>query len=52
MLKAAAVLLACLMLQGATPGGATFYSGDELKAAQRAGFEAGDPLRIWVKGRD
>jgi hypothetical protein len=31
---------------------AGYESGDELKAAQRAGFEAGDPLRIWVKGRD
>ncbi len=29
-----------------------YESGDELKAAKRAGFELGDPLRIWVKGRD
>jgi mannose-6-phosphate isomerase-like protein (cupin superfamily) len=35
MLKTAAVLLACLMLQGATPRGATFYSGEELKAEGR-----------------
>jgi hypothetical protein len=29
-----------------------YESGDELKAARKAGFEVGDPLRIWVKGRD
>lgn len=29
-----------------------YESGDELKSARKAGFEAGDPLRIWVKGRD
>ena len=29
-----------------------YESGDELKAARKAGFELGDPLRIWVKGRD
>jgi len=29
-----------------------YESGDELKAARRAGFEVGDPLRIWVKSRD
>ena len=26
--------------------------GDELKAAQKAGFEIGDPLRVWVIARD
>ena len=26
--------------------------GNELKAAQGAGFEAGDPLRIWVRERE
>ncbi len=29
-----------------------YESGDELKAAHKAGFEVGDPLRIWVKSRD
>ena len=29
-----------------------YESGDELKSARKAGFELGDPLRIWVKGRD
>lgn len=29
-----------------------YESGDELKAARKAGFEAGDPLRVWVKSRD
>lgn len=29
-----------------------YESGTELKAARRAGFELGDPLRIWVKARD
>ena len=29
-----------------------YESGDELKAARKAGFELGDPLRIWVRGRD
>ncbi|MBS0539857.1 MAG: hypothetical protein JSR47_13920 [Proteobacteria bacterium] len=29
-----------------------YESGDELKAARQAGFELGDPLRIWVKSRD
>jgi hypothetical protein len=29
-----------------------YESGDELKAARRAGFEVGDPLRIWVRVRD
>ena len=29
-----------------------YESGDELKAAHKAGFEMGDPLRIWVKSRD
>ena len=29
-----------------------YESGDELKAARRAGFEEGDPLRIWVKSRE
>ena len=29
-----------------------YESGDELKAAHKAGFEIGDPLRIWVKSRD
>ncbi len=29
-----------------------YESGDELKSAHKAGFEVGDPLRIWVKGRD
>ena len=27
-------------------------SGDELEAARKAGFELGDPLRIWVRSRD
>ena len=27
-------------------------SGGELQAAREAGFEIGDPLRIWVKARD
>ena len=29
-----------------------YESGDELAAALDAGFEIGDPLRIWVKARD
>lgn len=29
-----------------------YESGDELQAAHKAGFEIGDPLRIWVKSRD
>lgn len=29
-----------------------YESGDELNAAHKAGFEIGDPLRIWVKARD
>jgi hypothetical protein len=29
-----------------------YESGDELAAAKRAGFEIGDPLRIWVRARD
>jgi hypothetical protein len=29
-----------------------YESGDELTAAHKAGFEIGDPLRIWVKARD
>jgi hypothetical protein len=29
-----------------------YESGDELKAARRAGFEIGDPLRVWVVSRD
>ncbi|WP_139373729.1 hypothetical protein [Enhydrobacter aerosaccus] len=29
-----------------------YESGHELKAAHKAGFEIGDPLRIWVKARD
>ena len=29
-----------------------YESGNELKAAQRAGFEVGEPLRIWVRSRD
>lgn len=29
-----------------------YESGDELKAARKAGFEIGDPLRIWVIARD
>jgi hypothetical protein len=28
-----------------------YESGDELDAARKAGFEAGDPLRIWVVAR-
>ncbi|HZY52600.1 MAG TPA: hypothetical protein VFE73_05130 [Reyranella sp.] len=28
-----------------------YESGDELKAAKRAGFEVGDPLRVWVVAR-
>jgi hypothetical protein len=28
-----------------------YESGDELDAAKRAGFEVGDPLRIWVLAR-
>jgi mannose-6-phosphate isomerase-like protein (cupin superfamily) len=35
MMKAAAVLLACSMLQAASPGGATYYSTEELKAEGR-----------------
>lgn len=29
-----------------------YESGDELEAAVKAGFEAGDPLRVWVTARD
>jgi hypothetical protein len=29
-----------------------YESGEELKAALDAGFELGDPLRIWVRGRE
>jgi hypothetical protein len=29
-----------------------YESGDELQAALDAGFEIGDPLRVWVKARD
>ena len=29
-----------------------YESGDELKAARKAGFEIGDPLRVWVVSRD
>ncbi len=29
-----------------------YESGDELRAARKAGFEIGDPLRIWVIARD
>jgi len=29
-----------------------YESGDELRAARKAGFEIGDPLRVWVVGRD
>jgi hypothetical protein len=29
-----------------------YESGDELKAARKAGFEVGDPLRIWVRARN
>jgi hypothetical protein len=29
-----------------------YESGGELQAALDAGFEIGDPLRIWVKARD
>ena len=29
-----------------------YESGDELEAARKAGFELGDPLRIWVRSRD
>jgi hypothetical protein len=28
-----------------------YESGDELKAAKKAGFEVGDPLRVWVVAR-
>ena len=28
-----------------------YESGDELRAAHKAGFEIGDPLRIWVRAR-
>jgi hypothetical protein len=28
-----------------------YESGDELDAARKAGFELGDPLRIWVRAR-
>jgi len=35
MRAAAALALACLMLQGATPGGVAFYSGEELRAEGR-----------------
>jgi hypothetical protein len=29
-----------------------YESGDELAAAKKAGFEVGDPLRVWVVARD
>lgn len=29
-----------------------YESNDELEAAQQAGFEIGDPLRVWVVARD
>jgi hypothetical protein len=29
-----------------------YESGDELTAAHKAGFEIGDPLRVWVKARE
>jgi len=29
-----------------------YESGNELQAALDAGFEIGDPLRVWVKARD
>ncbi len=29
-----------------------YDSDDDLEAARQAGFEVGDPLRIWVKSRD
>jgi hypothetical protein len=29
-----------------------YESDDDLEAARKAGFEVGDPLRIWVKSRD
>jgi hypothetical protein len=29
-----------------------YESGDELRAARKAGFEIGDPLRIWVIARE
>ena len=29
-----------------------YESGSELQAALDAGFEIGDPLRVWVKARD
>jgi hypothetical protein len=29
-----------------------YESGDELKAARKAGFTVGDPLRIWVRARE
>jgi hypothetical protein len=29
-----------------------YESGDELRAAGKAGFEIGDPLRVWVIARD
>src|SRR5580658_5883776 len=35
MMRGAAVLLACSLLQGAAPSGATFYSAEELKAEGR-----------------
>lgn len=29
-----------------------YESGNELKAARKAGFTAGDPLRVWVRARE
>jgi hypothetical protein len=29
-----------------------YESDDDLQAARRAGFEVGDPLRVWVRSRD
>jgi hypothetical protein len=28
-----------------------YESGDELAAAKKAGYEVGDPLRVWVVAR-
>ena len=41
--------LAAATFQGAPLVG--YESGDELKAAKKAGFEVGDPLRVWVVAR-
>ncbi len=42
--------LAAVMFPGLPLVG--YESGDELKAARKAGFEIGDPLRVWVVARD